>query len=441
MGAEMALASVYQGRSIPGTSLSGSIVSGQDRQSLIHNVTESTQGYRVTIDGPSEKKEVEVRDMGIIFDAHMTAEAILSPSRRAFLLPYLLQARPSYGYSYSLDYAKLENFISALAHNVHVGARSASIQMKSGVAIIVPEQVGLILDQEKLLLDIVTAVEEEANRVALPTTTEFAPIKSSDLKEEVAQANKFASTEIEFTFEGKRFKPSPSEVGEWLTFPVEDGVIKVVADRGRVEQYLSTLTRYTDISPVSKKVTLINGEVKAEEGGVAGRALDKQLVSQQLIQALQAGRAVELLLATKEVPYRTVYNRSVSIVSGRYIEINLSLQHMWAYQDHQVVYSSPITSGATGAGFPTVQGLFSVMAKQRNRNLNGYAIGYNYNVFVQYWMPFYRDYGMHDASWRSTFGGPDYYYGGSHGCVNMPLATAAWLYEWASVGTPVWVHS
>jgi lipoprotein-anchoring transpeptidase ErfK/SrfK len=63
-------------------------------------------------------------------------------------------------------------------------------------------------------------------------------------------------------------------------------------------------------------------------------------------------------------------------------------------------------------------------------------------VFVQYWMPFYQGFGLHDASWRNgNFGGQDYYYGGSHGCVNLPLATAEFLYNWADIGTPVWVHN
>jgi lipoprotein-anchoring transpeptidase ErfK/SrfK len=129
---------------------------------------------------------------------------------------------------------------------------------------------------------------------------------------------------------------------------------------------------------------------------------------------------------------------------GRYIEINLSSQQLWVYQDSQVIYTSPVTSGATGLGFPTVTGLFSIYAKGTNTWLDGRAYGenYNYRVLVDYWMPFYGGFGMHDAwRWRSTFGGSDYYYNGSHGCVNLPLATAAFIYNWAEVGTPVWVHT
>ena len=44
-------------------------------------------------------------------------------------------------------------------------------------------------------------------------------------------------------------------------------------------------------------------------------------------------------------------------------------------------------------------------------------------------MPFNGGIGMHDATWRGSFGGSIYQYSGSHGCINMPKAKAASLYE------------
>ncbi|MBQ7463714.1 MAG: L,D-transpeptidase, partial [Lachnospiraceae bacterium] len=53
---------------------------------------------------------------------------------------------------------------------------------------------------------------------------------------------------------------------------------------------------------------------------------------------------------------------------------------------------------------------------------------------------FYGGYGLHDASWRGAFGGNIYKTNGSHGCVNMPRATAEALFATVNVGTPVVVH-
>ena len=67
--------------------------------------------------------------------------------------------------------------------------------------------------------------------------------------------------------------------------------------------------------------------------------------------------------------------------------------------------------------------------------------GKDYESFVSYWIAFKgNSYGLHDASWRSRFGGNIYTYNGSHGCVNMPRSEVSKLYNMVEIGTPVYVH-
>ena len=55
-------------------------------------------------------------------------------------------------------------------------------------------------------------------------------------------------------------------------------------------------------------------------------------------------------------------------------------------------------------------------------------------------MPFNQGIGMHDAYWRSDFGGKIYRKSGSHGCINMPPDSAAAVYENITAGYPIVVH-
>ena len=64
----------------------------------------------------------------------------------------------------------------------------------------------------------------------------------------------------------------------------------------------------------------------------------------------------------------------------------------------------------------------------------------DYESDVQFWMPFYGGYGLHDATWRSYFGPDAYLYGGSHGCVNLPLDAAQELYALIQIDDVVVVH-
>ena len=63
--------------------------------------------------------------------------------------------------------------------------------------------------------------------------------------------------------------------------------------------------------------------------------------------------------------------------------------------------------------------------------------GQGYASPVKYWMPFYGNYGIHDASWRSSFGGDIYLTNGSHGCVNTPRDAMQVIFENVEKGTPV----
>ncbi|MEI3138955.1 MAG: L,D-transpeptidase [Lachnospiraceae bacterium] len=56
---------------------------------------------------------------------------------------------------------------------------------------------------------------------------------------------------------------------------------------------------------------------------------------------------------------------------------------------------------------------------------------------MTYWMPFNGGIGLHDANWRSSFGGSIYQTNGSHGCVNLPRSAAKEIYERVYDGIPI----
>ena len=128
-------------------------------------------------------------------------------------------------------------------------------------------------------------------------------------------------------------------------------------------------------------------------------------------------------------------------MEGTYIWISIADQQLSYFVDGQLALNCPVVTGNAG-NHDTPTGEFSVIYKARNVTLRGLEDdGEEYESFVQYWMAFLgSEYGMHDASWRSEFGGGIYMGNGSHGCVNMPEAQAAALYDMVSEGTPVFIY-
>jgi LysM repeat protein len=122
--------------------------------------------------------------------------------------------------------------------------------------------------------------------------------------------------------------------------------------------------------------------------------------------------------------------KPVAASAGRWIDINLSQQRLIAYQGNKAVFSTLISSGT--AAHPTATGRFAIRTKIRAQRMTG--PGYNLPN-VPYVMYFYGANAIHGTYWHNNFGHPM-----SHGCINLRTGDAAWLYSWASIGTPVVVH-
>ncbi|MCR4907353.1 MAG: L,D-transpeptidase [Lachnospiraceae bacterium] len=125
----------------------------------------------------------------------------------------------------------------------------------------------------------------------------------------------------------------------------------------------------------------------------------------------------------------------MNINGGTYVDVNKTIQKLTLYVVGTPTIVTDIVTGRSG-GRETPSGLYSVYGKAQNRTLKGA----NYSAFVKYWMPFYRNYGIHDANWRSQFGGTIYQTNGSHGCVNIPPEVMPSIYASVEIGTPVLVH-
>jgi hypothetical protein len=118
-----------------------------------------------------------------------------------------------------------------------------------------------------------------------------------------------------------------------------------------------------------------------------------------------------------------------------WIDINLSSQYMVVYQGDTVIGETYISSGR--AGFETPTGTYYVNNKFKSDDMEGVLGGEYYNVPAVPDVMYFTDVGhaIHGAYWHNNFGAPM-----SHGCVNVPLAFAEWLYDISPSGTMVVIH-
>lgn len=446
------LSASLEGVIYPGVSVGGHDLSWKTRAQALSILKADPPHQKLTVKVGDKQFEADNKTLGVAYDLNKSVDIAYGQGRARNSLPILNLAKPTssvqLSYSYSIDTAAFNAFVDKVVKSIGTDPVNASLSIDDkGVIQTHEPKAGYRISTDLLNNAITSSVMSARDQViALDPVITQADIQPADTIDAQTQAKKYMQKQITLTYQDKSFKPDGATIGHWVVFNEqkdERGEAKLVAsiDKKQIEGYVQSVANEVNVAPINKKVTVKNGVTQVDREGTDGSAIDQAGVSTMLNNTMSDDQPFSYTLVTAPVPFKTESSTVVTLDLGRYIEVNLSKQHLWVYQDHNVIYESPLTSGATGAGFPTVTGLFSIYYKNTNTYLNGRIYGYNYNVHVNYWMPFYQGYGLHDAYWRNgNFGGPDYYYGGSHGCVNLPDATAAFIYGWADVGTPVWVH-
>jgi lipoprotein-anchoring transpeptidase ErfK/SrfK len=123
--------------------------------------------------------------------------------------------------------------------------------------------------------------------------------------------------------------------------------------------------------------------------------------------------------------------------ADKLITVDLKSQTLTAWKDGMIQYRTPVSTGMYLT--PTVRGSFKIYLKYLKQDMRGPSPYKNIYPSGSYWiknvpwvMYFYQGYAIHGAYWHNNFGRV-----ASHGCVNVPLLSAEWLFNFADVGTRV----
>lgn len=258
-----------------------------------------------------------------------------------------------------------------------------------------------------------------------------AKIQTDDpgLKEVVEELNRFAGHTITYDMGEKSRTLKGDEIASLLTVDENN---QAFVDEEKVASYVSKLAEETDTYGLPHDFMTSSGNPITFQTVYYGWEIDQEAEAKQL---------TEDLLSTEDVKREPIYlHRAASHgekdYGDTYVEVNLSAQHMYCYKDGALALDADCVTGCVAKGTITHVGLYPIYSKERDRDL----VGENYRSFVNYWMPFNGGEGLHDASWRSSYGGGIYLTNGSHGCVNLAKSVAAEVYDIVEVGTPVFVY-
>ena len=239
--------------------------------------------------------------------------------------------------------------------------------------------------------------------------------------------NKWLGTRVTYDWNTFEVVVDGSVIGPWII--MEDG--KPLLDEEAVADFVAkNASEYDTYGKSHKFITTLGVELTLPTGGF-GWKTDREAVTKELISYIKEGAVTE----AKPIYSNTAPRHGLDDIGNSYVEADLSNQHLYLYYNGELVFETDFVSGAMNSTPDCISpaGVFDITYKTVNRVLRGA----DYEQFVYYWMPFYGNYGMHDATWRWQFGGDIFMTNGSHGCLNLPLDSAAVIYNYIYTGYPV----
>lgn len=308
--------------------------------------------------------------------------------------------------------------------------KNPSFQYEGKSYVIIDEVPGNRVDKDILFTHVTDALSNYEAEIDLESINCYIKPKYNSKSEEIMRVrdtlNKYVSSVIIYTFGSRSEVLDGSTINNWLTVGEN---LEVSVDEGRVKAYIDALSNTYDTTGITRNFVTSSERTVQVSGGDFGRSINKAKEAQNLISAIKEGKSI-----TKEPAYsQTVFFNGDSDIGNTYVEIDLTGQHIWFYKNGSLIVEGDIVSGNVSAGHTTPKGVYRLKYKAREAVLRGPG----YAAPVDFWMPFNGGIGIHDASWRSVFGGSIYKTSGSHGCINCPYKVAKAIYYNIEAGTPV----
>lgn len=237
----------------------------------------------------------------------------------------------------------------------------------------------------------------------------------------------YENMKIVYKFGKSRVVLTSEDVVDWVRY-WPDGHWDI--DDAKIADYIENLQKHFDTCD-KEKFFVTTGKKQLWLKGDYGWRLDREKEVKEISKLLRRnGTTIHPLHFLTEASER---NRPYRDYGNSYVEIDLSRQVLWLYEEGKVTVRSDIVSGLMNTDRQTPSGIFCVKYKQSPAVLRGA----DYTSPVSFWMPFNGGIGLHDATWQPAFGGDLCYTKGSHGCINLPLEKAEKIYEKIEKGFPV----
>lgn len=446
----------YSGRALPGTSVAGTSVAGMTRDQVVSTVNQRADATNVTLTVEGKTTKASLNEAGISVDADETADAAMKGSTSFPAFVSALFSERDIEPVVTVSDESIKKLAASANSTLTSEMKDASVIVaQDGQSFTVtPAQMGNGVSAE----DVAAAVKQAGATLTSVTQDlsvhQMEPsITTENAQAAAEKANALLETNIEISDGIDTFSAERSDKVQWVEFLTkDDGSLDTPSiSTVKVADWVNALAATTDVKPQNRVDNVdSSGNVLtvAREGKKGLKTNNTEQVTKDIIAAMTDGKAYEGLFhyddvepgsETKQVAEGTENLVYQAAEGEKWVDISLADNSVTAYIGGKVA-GGPYYMVPGAPDTPTVTGTFHVYLKYDVQTMRGEnADGTKYETEGVPWVTYFTgSYAMHGAPWRSSFGWSGY--GGSHGCVNMPVDAAKFIYDWTDMGDTVVVH-
>lgn len=442
----------YNDKFLNGTMVNGSDVGGMTLQKANDQLSKKVNGQSLKLifnDGQSEV--LQSAQLGVSYNKDNSLNQLMKNQNKwAWFIGFFKNEKNTLTDLIQISDENLTNGIASMEHakeENQIAPTDAYIQYKDGSFSIIEETLGSKFNIEELVKNIKVALSEGKQQLDVTKANGYVKPQvykdDQDLNNQLKAANEYCLSAITYTTpKGKEIVLDGSTLITWLS-KQDDG--SYTKDESVFKEKLTAFVKelasqYNSIG-ATRTFTGKDGQSHTVSGGTYGFRVSTDSEVSALLKMINENKS-----ENNRIPEHTgqLPSGENGGLGTTYLEINITKQHLWFVKDGSVVLESDFVSGKeSNPTRLTPSGTYYIYNKERNRVLRGTKQPngkYEYESPVSYWMPFNKGIGLHDASWRSTFGRDIYINSGSHGCINLPTGFAGSLYSQIYVNLPVVVY-
>jgi len=436
----------YRDKFMPGTWINNIECKELSAEDAEARIKEKVEDYSIKLVFREDKSQsIKGSDVNYAYVSDGSVEKLLENQNSfLWLIGYFKNFEYEFAENISFDEGKLKaqyNALDCLQAEAQIAPENAYVNFQNGHFEIVAEIEGTTIDSNVFFSAVEDAIFKSEREIDAEKTGAYVQpeIRSNSeaLDIEQNELNALGTTSIVYQLPQGEEVLNGNVIRHWYVrdeqghYTKDDAIFEE-----RLIEFIATIAERTDTVGKERPFTMTGGREITVSGGSYGWKINQS----EEIAALKQNIANNDQLTREPVYSTRELTTENNGFGSTYIEINLTDQHLYYYVDGEIAVESDFVSGRMTNARYTPPGIFTMYYKQRDRVLRGTqrADGsYEYESHVNFWMPFNRGIGLHDASWRGSFGGTTYRYSGSHGCINMPYAKAQAVYELIDKTVPI----